>query len=503
MDVVGDVATEQVIESDPELFPLTVLLTRFTVSKNPVDDLRSVSNSDRLKMEQKRAETPARIDEQRRTMPDVTGLKRGETIAEVARLALLLDEAQLRLSGVDNGTQIAELSKKLAGIEADISKIERAHTMQVMTEVDRLNREIEGIADAARQAEIKSKSLTDNIAFKKQSLESFDAQLARLREKWTAIDAEIHEDGTTSICPTCKQSLPEDQVQDAKDKALAMFNMQRADRLAAVEREGKIVRGARDLIEKEIADLHDELLNLPKYEPIDVTALIEKRDAVKQFADSYTGMTDRTALVFEKERIEREIGEARGSVKVDRDAIQDEINGTQNLLVTAKADADKFTRREQGEQRIEELKAEEKKLSKHIEEEERVIYLCNQYIRRKVAMLDGRIQAKFKYVQFRLFRENIGNDGIEERCDIMVNGIPYAAGLNSGARIMAGLEICDVLQEHYGIRAPVFVDDAEKFTSPITMNCQVIQLIAVPNEAALRVEKSVKDAGSLFGHRAA
>jgi hypothetical protein len=43
---------------------------------------------------------------------------------------------------------------------------------------------------------------------------------------------------------------------------------------------------------------------------------------------------------------------------------------------------------------------------------------------------------------------------------------------------MAGLEICDVLQEHYGIRAPVFVDDAEKFTSPVEMNCQVIRLVA-------------------------
>ena len=276
--------------------------------------------------------------------------------------------------------------------------------------------------------------------------------------------------------------------------------MRRADWLANIEREGKIIRGARDLIEKEITDLHSELLNLPKYEPINVEGLITKRDAVKQFADNYAGMVERTALVFEKERVEREIAEARGSVKVDRDKIEDEMAGIQNLLTTAKADADKFTSREKGEARIEELKAEEKRLAKEFEDLERIIFLVEKFITTKVSLLTNKINVKFSLVKWKLYEVQV-NGGIAECCVATVGGVPFDAGLNSAARTQAGLDIIHTLQEHFGLRAPIFIDNRESCTEIPRMECQIISLYVSPADKTLRVE--VKDSGSLFGHRAA
>jgi hypothetical protein len=492
LDVCGDITDVYVISTDDALAPLTDLLKKYTVSKTPLDDLRKVTMAGRLEINKALDQLPVRIDECRRGLPDISGLDRAVIENEVQAYEHYLSDAKLRLSGIDNGSSIAELSKKLAGIEADISKIERAHYTQVMTEVDRLNREIENIADAARNAERKAKSLSDNIGFKKQTLESMDGQLARLRDKWTAIDAETFEDTTESVCPACGQSLPAERVHEAQDKALAAFNMKRAERLAEVEREGKIVRGAYDLIKTEIADLHQDLLNLPKYEPANVEELTAKRDAVKQFADNYTGLTERTKLVFEKERIEREIGEARGSVKVDRDKIDGEVADLTVKLAEAKADADKFTRREQGEKRIEDLKADEKRLAREFEDLERIIFLVESFIKRKVSLLTDKINARFEIVKWKLYDVQV-NGGVSECCVATVGGIPYDAGLNSAARTQAGLDIIRTLQGHYGMRGPVIIDNRESCTKIPRMDCQVLSLYVSPADKALRVEKSRED----------
>jgi hypothetical protein len=148
-----------------------------------------------------------------------------------------------------------------------------------------------------------------------------------------------------------------------------------------------------------------------------------------------------------------------------------------------------FTRREQGEKRIEELKAEEKKLSKEFEELERQLFLIESFTKRKVSLLNERINSRFKIVRFKLFNE-LMNGGIEDCCEITVSGVPYGGGLNSAARMQAGCEIISVLQEHYHIAPVMWIDNRESVTEIPPMNCQVVSLYVSPEDKALRVEKS-------------
>jgi len=228
LDVCGDVTDQQVIDSNPELAPLAELLKKYTVSKTPLDDLKKVIISKRGTINKELDTIPVRIDEVRRSLPDITGLNRKLINDVVKGLEASLDNARLKLQGIDNGGNIAELSKKLAGIDADIQKIERDHYNIIMKSVMEMNAQINEIKDREHQAERNKKSITDKIALIKEDMARKEKYLEGLRQKWTTIDEEIFNDTTEDTCPACGQALPPERVQEARNKALAAFNLSKA-----------------------------------------------------------------------------------------------------------------------------------------------------------------------------------------------------------------------------------------------------------------------------------
>lgn len=106
-------------------------------------------------------------------------------------------------------------------------------------------------------------------------------------------------------------------------------------------------------------------------------------------------------------------------------------------------------------------------------------------------MLTEKINQKFKRVRFRLF-ETQQNGGLKEGCDVMVptdagNLVPYADA-NNAARINAGLEIINTLSDHWGVKLPVMVDNAESITRLEPIDTQVIRLVVSEPDKSLRLE---------------
>lgn len=125
--------------------------------------------------------------------------------------------------------------------------------------------------------------------------------------------------------------------------------------------------------------------------------------------------------------------------------------------------------------RISQLEADEKRLSEEYVALENILFLTEVFVREKVSMLESRINSKFKMARFKLFHRQ-QNGGLAETCETMVDGIPFGS-LNNAARINAGLDILNTLSQHYGRKAPVFVDNAEAITSLIEIDSQTIRLI--------------------------
>jgi hypothetical protein len=146
-------------------------------------------------------------------------------------------------------------------------------------------------------------------------------------------------------------------------------------------------------------------------------------------------------------------------------------------------------------ERIAELKKREEQLGAEYIDQERQLYLCELFVKTKVAMLDERINGKFKTVRFRLFQEQI-NGGLKECCDALVptkegNLVTWNGAANYAAKVNAGLEIIMTLAEHWSIELPVWFDGAESVTQLLDVPQQIITLAVREGETKLKLEKEI------------
>ena len=113
-------------------------------------------------------------------------------------------------------------------------------------------------------------------------------------------------------------------------------------------------------------------------------------------------------------------------------------------------------------------------------------YLLDNFIKAKMERVSKTINDQFEICDFKLFESQI-NGGIKETCEMTVNGVPYAS-LNSGHRIVGGLDIIKSLQRLLGAKIPLWVDNAEtvnEYNMP-DIDCQMI-LLKVTNSESLEV----------------
>ncbi len=470
LEICGDLTDAQVIESDSKLSGLSEIL-----GKHSLDDHRKVIAARRAEINKELEKIPVRIDEVRRGLPDISGLNRKDIEASIKSLETSLNDAKLRLQGIDTGGNIAELSKKLGIINHDIARIERDYYNDAMQVVNRLNQQITEITDKAQGAERQEKSIKEEMRQKQNKISSLENELVRLREKWVSIDAETFDDTTENSCPTCKRPLPSEQVEEVRNTGLANFNRWKAERLTKIESEGKAYASSVKIAKDDIEELHRSLPEIDNKND-ELQPLITQRNAVKNMAENYESISERMTLIGQRTGIETAIKKEREGVSIDRGKINDEIYNLTAEVFTAKAEADKFIRRESGEKRIEELKTEEKKLAAEFEKLEKELYLTELFVKTKVSLLTEKINSRFEIARFKLFNVLV-NGGVEECCEITVNGIPYNSGLNNGAKINAGLDVCQTLSRHYGLVAPIFIDNAESVCELAKMEAQVIRLV--------------------------
>jgi energy-coupling factor transporter ATP-binding protein EcfA2 len=487
LEVCGDIPDNQIIESDETLSPLINALSKYNARKTPLDDLKKVTMGRRVELNKQIDQIPVRIDESQRGLPDVSGLDKSVLSIDISSLESQINGAKLRLAGVDTGGKIAPLTKELNAVNAEISGLENAHSLKQSEIVTRLNRQIRELTETREAGERKFKSINVEIEEKKVRMISLDKSMSTLRDDWAGIDEEVFQDTTQLACAACGQNLPADKVEAAREKAKSAFNTSKAERLSYVQSEGKRLKDERNRVSGEIKHLED-LISVPlNFDRTEIERLTQERDTAKANAGDYSGIVGRQDLLDRKTAIEKAISDAKGSVSEDRAVISKEIAEIEPKLSEAKEKYGRFERRESGEKRIQELKAEEKKFAQEFEEMEKMLFLIESFIKTKVSMLNDKINSKFEIVRFRLFNQLV-NGGIEECCVFTINGVPYDGGLNAAARTQGGLDIIRTLQKHYGIAPVVFVDNRESVSDIPDMDCQIVNLIVSPQDKTLRVE---------------
>ncbi|KUP22371.1 AAA family ATPase [Paenibacillus sp. DMB5] len=487
LEVCGDLTDAEVIHGNKDLAPLPGIL-----GGRDLESHKKVITSRCSVINKEIKELPVRISEVQRQMPDIAELDEELLKEDIAILRSRVEVGEAELTRILSGGEVAVKEKRLREIEAELISIKGQLHSDVLDKVA-LKR------DAVNQMHIEVNRYRRDIEDKQQRIQQNERQAAGRRQEADRLRAEFAElKGLTfepagehdAHCSACGQSLPEDQVKAAHDKAEADFNRRLAEQKERINASGKAAVAAAQQYEQENIRFHEEIENLK-------SALIllqsELTAAEDELTDLRAGVKDPAAdptyasKQAEAAAVQLQIRELRASTDDSAAAARTEIRRLRSEIEEMERDLAKFEGVRRAQQRVEELENQERELASEYERLQHELFLCEEFTKTKVSMLDAKINSKFKLARFRLFEDQI-NGGIKEVCDTLYKGVPYDGGLNNAARINVGLDIINTLGEHYGFSAPIFVDNAEAVTKLIGTDAQVIRLVVSEKDKKLRIE---------------
>ena len=470
--VAGVMDDTQIMETNETFKPLLESMGRLSL-----DDYKKKLLAEKRGFVGARTEIPARISECQKTIEDVEILNFEKAKAEVELLTAQCESLEAQQLAIEHNSaadrkriEIREAQLELGTIENE-NRAFRASQSVGALDVQMMKQDLSRL-----QTQLKDK--TTHLTISESSLGGYDKDIAASRERWIATNSEIFSGGN---CPTCGQALPAPQLKTATDA----FEAQKSKRLREIEQTANAKKEAKAQAEARITEIREEIGQLEAdikqkqaeiiaaeasvIEPVDMADYQAKKAAAVEKINALSGeladmMTDSNAAISE---VQRQIAEVRAQISAQRDIISKE-----SLL-------------EYSRKRVEELKEDAKNAAQCLEAIENMLFLIDEYSRYKTQFVEDSINSLFRIARFRLFREQ-ANGGIEDRCDVVYDGVPYI-NINNGAKINVGIDIINTLSKSYGVTVPLFVDNAESVTRIEASDTQIIRLVVSENDKELRV----------------
>ena len=81
-----------------------------------------------------------------------------------------------------------------------------------------------------------------------------------------------------------------------------------------------------------------------------------------------------------------------------------------------------------------------------------------------------------------MYQPNVSNDGEQEICECLVNGVPVSTNVNTAGAVNAGIDIINALSNWLEISVPLWIDGKESVTNLLDTDAQVITLSVVENQ---------------------
>jgi DNA repair exonuclease SbcCD ATPase subunit len=381
---------------------------------------------------------------------------------------------------------VAEKTKQLREVEAEILKLQNERNQKRQAEINEKQAEADQVKREITEAESSLERIGRVQNERTLQISQLEKEMKALRDEWHSVNR--MESGQGDTCPTCGQALPEDQIEGA----IASFNRRKAENLAIITADGKEraeqvgkLKAEFEENRKRGVQMQAELKKLQGAHE----ALASEITAIKEAPSPETpGILK---LVEKKESLEAEIELIKSGRSDSVDKLREDIAGLEQILAALQEEGQNLKTHAEGQKRIEELKAEEKKLAAEHEKIERELRLMDLFIRTKSSLLDKQINSRFELAKFKLF-DVLVNGSVVPCCETLHNGVPYSAGLNNSARINVGLDIIRTLSRHYGFSPPIFIDNAEAVVCLLPMEAQMVRLVVSAKDKKLRVETEEK-----------
>ena len=512
MKLIADFSDVELAKTDAKYAPLLDELEKAPST----DDIRSKFSKALTEWKKKRAEIPVRIDEAEKSKVDIDVAER-----ELARADLTRKIAEIDGKIANSGSAIGDLRSREMQLQFDMSGITQTMSGELSAKRRKLDDDIFDADEKIDDLHQKIQSAENQIMDNEKAISDADAERKNLGVKYNAEKAKAFDeapyqfdeskwvfDDSTTVCSLCGQKLPDDKIEQIK----ADFETRKAKAKADAEEKLKTDRFKFDTDKKvelnRLITLGTEKKNL-------ITELTEKNAELQQSIESLKKQEQET--LAQKEELSKQLSqlpeeadysqnEEYAKLKAEHDEVLAKIEkleseGADSVVDELKAEKSdlqarldevnaivaKASMNVEIDERIAELQAEQKEIGQKVADQEQMLYLLEEFIRFKLDKISDSINSHFKTVNFKLFEMQL-NGGMKDCCECTVNGVDYS-DLNSGHRIVAGLDIIRSLSEMYGVSCPIFVDNAESLNefNVSDMDAQLI-LLTVSEDKQLKVE---------------
>ena len=277
LEVCGDVSDAEVIASKADLAGLSEVLGNRTIEQH-----RKVIQSRRTEINKELGKIPVRIDEVKLGLPNVDDIANPDELPDdIEKLRAELRKKQEELAQAKAGGQVAEKTKELRMIEAQIVDMKNKHRQSLDEKVGNKSRELSYAQSEIYKLKANINAKSDTIKYNETSIKSLDEKMEKLRNEWREENAKAFEFAQSDTCPTCGQALPAEQLESAREKALADFNRKKAEKLESINAEGKQLASLKSSYEEE---LNTHRKTVEKYTK-DLAELEQKEVALKAEID--------------------------------------------------------------------------------------------------------------------------------------------------------------------------------------------------------------------------
>lgn len=476
-DVAAVAGDKEILASDVRFKPLTEVMKGLSL-----DDFRRKLTVRRKELNRISNDTPARLDECAKTVTDLCGIDFDALEHQKRQVQARRTAVQRELDQVEQDGGQMELQNQLSGVRNELGRLENENeAYRLRQQAGSGQEEAAQIRQSINALHAQENRCRKDLEYLRGRQKQLEDEVADFRAKWTAINKEQFLGG---VCPTCGQNLPEDKLEASK----AAFEQDKSDRKAKVVADANRAKAVLKGIQEDAARLEQELAEgLKQAEELN-SRLHQLEEAPE------TEITDMEDYAVRKAELEAETAELQKKLNTldeqsaaQRKKLRDTLAGLDKELDRISGELAKKTALDYAKGRMEELRKGANAAANELNQVDGLLFLCEEFLRYKARFIEESINRRFSLVRFRLFREQI-NGGLEDCCDVTVNGIPYATGLNSGARVNAGIDIINTLSRHYDAQVPLFVDNAEGVTRLEQADTQVIRLVVSEADKELRCE---------------
>ncbi|MDO4720939.1 MAG: AAA family ATPase [Peptostreptococcaceae bacterium] len=480
MTLVKDVSDAEIIAENPQLRELSELMQDYRI-----DELRAMRKAQASKINREIQELPIRISE-------LAGIKKD---LDFSSLSVQLTQKKAELERVDRA-----LTNENAQAEEHFERLNEIHELEAQALQIRSSAEQEAsrkrlaVANALLVKKSEVSRMAHEIEEKGRDIERAQSNIDRLDHDTEASQKQIHalrvqyvEEAAKQysppaedrLCPTCGQAFPESEAEKIRNA----WNRQKAQKLEklttlANELKATITRNAEVSAEqKRVIEIFEQDIATMERQKSTLAAEIETAENVEPLI--LVDMMSDPVYVELLQRIEakkKSAGEPRPDVevlKIEKAKVMDELKILENQLAWQEENR-------RIDEKIAEYAAQEKMLSQQYAECEKVLFLCEEFVKAKVAKISGSINSLFDTVEFKLFDTQV-NGAIVETCEATIQGVPFSDA-NNAAKINAGIDIINTLSRLYGTSTPIFVDNAESVNRLQATAVQVIRLIVSEDE---------------------